>query len=194
LRCFDNAISDLERAAELIKGKPDEIEPDGLPNSRNVPTSTLQSNIWYHLGLAYYLKGDLTNALRAYEEAQKVSTNPDMRVATTHWHYMTLRRLSRHADAERLLQPLAGPLDIIENQDYYKLIRLYRGELTDGDLLAELRKGSNDLSSASLGYGLGNWYLYNGRRENAMEIFRQITAGDQWASFGYIAAERELRR
>ena len=59
LRRFDRAIADLERAVELIAGKPDRVEPDGLPNARNVPTSTLQSNIWYHLGLAYYRKGDL---------------------------------------------------------------------------------------------------------------------------------------
>src|SRR5690349_9576180 len=32
LRCFDKAIADLEKAATLIKDKPDEIEPDGLPN------------------------------------------------------------------------------------------------------------------------------------------------------------------
>ena len=66
LRCFDDAIRDFERAAELIKGKPDEVEPDGLPNAKNIPTSTLQSNIWYHLGLAYYLKGDFVKALNTF--------------------------------------------------------------------------------------------------------------------------------
>lgn len=30
LRCFDAAIADLEKAAKLIKGKPDEIEPHGF--------------------------------------------------------------------------------------------------------------------------------------------------------------------
>lgn len=69
LRCFDDAIEDFKKAAKLIRGKPDEIEPDGLPNARNVPTSTLQSNIWYHLGLAHYLKGDFRGALSAYREA-----------------------------------------------------------------------------------------------------------------------------
>lgn len=58
LRCFDDAIRDFKRAAKITRGKPDEIEPDGIPNARNTPTSTLQSNIWYHLGLAYYLKDD----------------------------------------------------------------------------------------------------------------------------------------
>ena len=66
LRDFDRAIRDLDRAAELVRGTPDQIEPDGLPNARNIPTSTLQSNIWYHLGLAHFLKGDFEAALRSY--------------------------------------------------------------------------------------------------------------------------------
>ncbi|MBA3560870.1 MAG: tetratricopeptide repeat protein, partial [Gemmatimonadaceae bacterium] len=105
VRQFDDAIADFNRAAELIKGKPDEIEPDGLPNARNIPTSTLQSNIWYHLGLAHYLKGDFERALEAYREAMKVSTNPDMLVATTNWLYMTLRRLDRFQEAAAVLAP-----------------------------------------------------------------------------------------
>lgn len=55
-RQYDNAISDFEKAVQLINGKIDQIEPDGLPNAKNIPLSTLHGNIWYHLGLAYYLK------------------------------------------------------------------------------------------------------------------------------------------
>ena len=51
------AIADLRRASQLVAGKPDEIEPDGAPNKAGIPRSTLQSNIWYHLGLAHYLRG-----------------------------------------------------------------------------------------------------------------------------------------
>ncbi len=193
-RCFDEAIRDLEKAAALVKGKPDEVEPDGLPNAKNIPTSTLQSNIWYHLGLAYYLKGDFKIALRAYEEAQKVSGNNDMRVATTYWQYMTLRRMGKNREAKKLLEPYAGEIEVIENTDYLKLIKLNRGELKAEELLTTIRGESNTLGSASLGYGIGNYFLYNGDREKAAAIFRKIVAGNQWASFGYIAAEAELAR
>lgn len=194
LRCFDAAMSDFEKAARLIKGKPDEIEPDGLPNARNIPTSTLQSNIWYHLGLAYYLKGDFRRALAAYREAEKVSKNPDMLVATTHWLYMTLRRLRRDEEASKTLAAVGDNLEIIENADYYKLISLYKGRLRPGDLWSENSQDSNTLSNATIGYGLGNWVLYNGQRAEAEKIFRQVTAGNQWSSFGYIAAEADLKR
>src|SRR5690606_38564210 len=58
VRKLNDAIRDLERAAELTRNLPDEVEPDGAPNRYNIPTSTLQSNIWYHLALAHYLKHD----------------------------------------------------------------------------------------------------------------------------------------
>lgn len=194
IRCFDDAIRDFERAAGLVKGKPDEIEPDGIPNAKNIPTSTLQSNIWYHFGLAYYLKGDFPKALRAYEAAQKVSTNTDMRVATSYWHYMTLRRLGKKREAKKILEPFKGSIEVIENGEYLRLIKLNRGELRATDLLAEIGRDSNTLGSASLGYGIGNYFLYNGELEKAMDVFRKITAGNQWASFGYVAAEVELQR
>ena len=194
LRCFDAAVADLEQASKLIKGKPDEIEPDGLPNARNIPTSTLQSNIWYHLGLAYYLKGDFERALTAYREAEKVSKNPDMLVATTHWLFMTLRRLGREKEAGKTLVAIKDDFDLIENGDYYKLIRIYKGQLDPAKLTMEIMQVASGLSNATVGYGLGNWYLYNGYRPEAEKIFRQVTAGNQWSSFGYIAAEAELQR
>lgn len=194
LRCFDDAIADFEKAARLIKGRPDEVEPDGLPNARNIPTSTLQSNIWYHLGLAQYLKGDFQRALNAYREAEKVSTNADMLVATTHWLYMTLRRLAHEEEAKKTLAAIKDDLDVIENADYLKMINIYKGKLDAANLWKEISQPADSLSNATLGYGLGNWFLYNGQQAEAMKVFQQITAGNQWASFGYIAAESELGR
>lgn len=193
VRCFAAAVADLEKASKLIAGKPDEIEPDGLPNARNIPTSTLQSNIWYHLGLAHYLKGDFPRALKAYREAEKVSENPDMFVATTHWLYMTLRRLGRDKEAEKALLGIKNDLDLVENADYFKMINVYKGKLKSSDVWEEVSKAPDGVSKATLGYGLGNWFLYNGRHAEAEKIFREITAGNQWASFGYIAAESELK-
>ena len=192
IRCFDDAIKDFKIAAKLIKGKPDKVEPDGLPNARNTPTSTLQSNIWYHLGLAYYLKRDFKKALKAYRNCIKVSKNPDMLVATTNWLYLTLRRLGKTKKVQKALQPIGDNLDIIENDGYYKLIKVYKGKIKADDLLKEIGSDTNSLNNASVGFGLGSWFLINGEKEKAMKIFAQITNGNQWSSFGFIAAEAEL--
>ena len=192
IRCFDEAIKHLDRAANLVKGKPDEPEPDGLPNARNIPTSTLQTNIYYHLGLAHYLKGEFDAADAAFKKTFDLAKNADMQVAVANWVFMSEMRLGKTNDAKQFVAAIKDGLDVIENGDYYTLVKLYQGKLRPEVVANKL--GSSSLSSATLGYGLGNWYLYNGKRDEATKLFRQIVAGDQWASFGYIAAEAELKR
>ncbi|REJ79179.1 MAG: tetratricopeptide repeat protein [Acidobacteria bacterium] len=194
IRCLNDAIYDLKKAAEMVKGKPDEVEPDGLPNARNIPTSTLQSNIFYHLGLAYYLKGDYENALKAYEECLKVSKNPDMFVATQNWHYLTLMRLWKKKEAEKVLASVKDGLDVIENDSYCKLLKLYAGKIKPETLLTEIREGEDGLQNATMGYGIGTYFLINGDKDKAEAIYQKIVETNQWASFGYIAAESELKR
>ncbi|HKR58673.1 MAG TPA: tetratricopeptide repeat protein [Pyrinomonadaceae bacterium] len=194
LRKFDLAIADFHKAASLIKGLPDEVEPDGQPNARNIPTSTLQFNIWYHLGLAQYLTGRYQAALSSYRECLKVSENPDSIVATTHWLYMTLRRLNRPREAAQALTPITPKMDIIENDGYYKLTLMYKGLVDSEALLAETLKQSDSPGSHSVLYGIANWHFYNGRSVKAAELLRRITSTDQWTSFGFIAAEVDLTR
>lgn len=194
IRCFADAVSDLEKAADLVKGKPDEVEPDGLPNAQNIPTSTLQSNIFYHLGLAYYLQGDFRNALKTYRKCLKVSKNPDMFVATQNWHYLTLRKLGRIDDSVKVLRSVREGLDVIENDTYYKLLKLYQNKVHVATLLSEIRDSDDSLQNATMGYGIGTYFLVNGDRENAEKIYGEILKTDQWSSFGYIAAEAEMKR
>ncbi len=194
LRLLDLAVTDLERGASLIEGRADEVEPDGLPNVRNTPTSTLHSNIWYHLGLAHYLSGELDNALQAYRECLEVSNNPDMLVATTYWLYMTLRRLGRDDDARAALEPISDDMDIIENQAYHQLLQLFGGGRTPESLLDTSAEADVPLANATVGYGIGNWHFINGREEEAVAMWQRVLEGDAWAAFGYIAAEAELAR
>jgi tetratricopeptide (TPR) repeat protein len=192
VREFDRAVADFEKAAALIKNVPDEIEPDGAPNKHGKPRSTSHSNIWYHLGLAYYLKGDFTNALRAYQECMKFSKNDDMRVATLDWLYMTYRRLGRHGAAKQVLQQVTEKMEILENDSYHKRLLMYKGTIKPEQLLDTTN--ADDLTIATQGYGVGNFYLVEGNKAKAKEIFEKVVTGRQWAAFGYIAAEVDLKR
>jgi tetratricopeptide (TPR) repeat protein len=192
-RKFDLAIRDLRTASELVANRPDEIEPDGAPNRAGIPRSTLQSNIWYHLGLAYYLTGDFANALTAYREGMKVSrVNDDMLVATSDWLYMTLRRLKRDADARAVLEPIREQMDILENGAYHARLLMYKGLRTPESVLN--LNTADDVQIATQGYGVGNWYLVNGDRAKAKEIFDKVLAGRAWTAFGFIAAEADVKR
>ncbi|MYA10720.1 MAG: hypothetical protein F4087_07980 [Gemmatimonadetes bacterium] len=191
VREFDRAIADLTHAAGLVEGQPDEIEPDGQPNERGIPTSTLQSNIHYHLALAHYLKGDFETALQSYEDYLAVTTNPDQLVAISHWWYMALRRLGRDEEAAAVLEPVTAELDVIENTSYHRLLLMYKGEIEADELWDP---ESEDPAGVAIAYGVANWHLYNGRAEQAEEMFRRILEGSGWAGFGYIAAEAEIAR
>ena len=191
-RNFDGAIGDLSRAAELIEGVPDEIEPDGMPNDKNIPRSTTHTNIYYHLGLAYYLKGDFESSAGAYRKCLAFSTNDDMRCAAAYWLYLSLRRSNDADGAQAVLDPIHDDMDIIENFSYHKLLLLYKGETTTGELLGSADEGSID--DATLGYGIAAWHLVNDDTDQALEICRRIVDGPAWPAFGHIAAEAELAR
>jgi tetratricopeptide (TPR) repeat protein len=193
IRLFDRAIDDFERAAELMVSSPDEVEPDGTPNPRGVPVSTLYFNVYYHLGLSRYLVGDLRGALKAYRMCMKVSDIDDKYVATAHWTYMALRLLGRKAEAKKLLGRVDPGMGIIENTHYHKCLLMYKGENTPEALMKEARE-QGTLGLVTTGYGVANWYRYNGDEEKAAGILREITALEGWAGFGYIAAEADLKR
>ena len=193
VRELDNAIADLEKATQLTEGKPDEVEPDGQPNAANVPIGTLQSNIAYHLALAYYLKGEFDKALPVWEKEMAAAKNDDRKVSTGHWLYMSLRRLGRDADAKAMLASFRKDMNVIENQSYHQLMLLYKGELPVDSVLAPSAPITSSGTSA-VAYGVGNWHLYNGRQAEAEAVFRRILGSGQWAAFGYIAAEAELAR
>jgi tetratricopeptide (TPR) repeat protein len=191
VREIDRAIADFEAAARLMAGQPDAIEPDGLPNARNVPTGTLHSNVWYHLALAYYLKGDFGRAAETAMRARDSVGNADNLVACSHWLYLSLRRAGREADAAAVLPPIAADLDVIENQEYHQLLLMYRGMRTPEQLLADAGEGSGGSATR---YGVGAWYLVNGRPDEAESLWKSMLAGPDWPSFGFLAAEAELAR
>ena len=190
VREFDAAIADLERAATLIRGTTDEVEQDGAPNARNIPTSTAHGNIYYHLALAYYLKADYAKALAAWDEAMRIATNDDTRVAVADWRYMTLRRLGRHDEARAVLVPITRDLPVIENTAYHRRLLMYKGEVAPDSLLNP--SSTDELQFVTQGYGVANWYMANGDTARARQILDQLLAGKYWAAFGYIAAEADV--
>jgi tetratricopeptide (TPR) repeat protein len=190
----DHAVDDLERATRLVAGAPDEVEPDGQPNARNQPIGTLQSNIAYHLGLAYYLKGDFAHAVEVYRRELAQARNDDRRVSTAHWLYMSLRRLGREREADEVLLPIRRDMEIVENDTYHRLLLMYKGVLFPESLVDLSESGQMSVTDATAAYGVANWHLYNGRPIQAERIFRRIVAGGQWGAFGYITAEAELAR
>jgi tetratricopeptide (TPR) repeat protein len=188
LRDFDRAASDLEKAAALAKGKPDEEEPSGTGGR----VSSLQFNIYYHLGLAHYLKGELPAAIEAYRECMKVSRDDESKVATSDWLYMALRRNGDAAGAASVLEAIHEGMPIEENTAYYQRLLMYKGLVSPEAVLSPEK--AEPLQIATQGYGVANWYFYSGDEGKARELFERVVAVGYWPAFGHIAAEADLAR
>ena len=194
VREFDHAIEDFLTAVELIRGTEDEVEPDGLPNAQGIPTSTLHFNIWYHLGLAHYLQGDLERALLAWNDCLDVSRHADSVVATSYWLNNTLRRLGLDAQADEILADITAGMDIIESTSYLDVLLLHKGERSAEELMGPMGDGAT-LASTTTAYGVAVWHLVDGRRDTAFGMFEQVLENrSQWPAFGYVAAEADVAR
>jgi tetratricopeptide (TPR) repeat protein len=199
IRNFDRAAKDLQHAADLIRENrvPDEIEPDGLPNARNTPLSTLHDNVYYHLALTRYLRGQFEKAAEAWRAGlQRVKPNDDMLVAYTFWLYLAESRSGRPERAAALLSAITPSLDIIENHAYWQVLRVAKGELTEDAALGVGVEGVEGAGTdrATLLHGLGALALLKGDLPRARTRFEECMKAGQWPAFGSIAAETELAR
>jgi tetratricopeptide (TPR) repeat protein len=191
IRQFGRAIADFEKAAALAQGKPLEVEPDGAPNAAGVPVSNTHFNIYYHLGLAYYLTRDFAKAEAAYRNCLAWSKNDDSVVAVSDWLYMTLRRTGRAADAAAVLAPIRRDMRLIENGAYLDRLLLFKGEIA-AETFAKSKAGESASEQAIRAYGMGLVRLWAGDPAGARDWFTQLLRAGSWASFATIAAEREL--
>ena len=176
-RQFDKGVADLTRAVKL--------------NDKDF-------DIWYHLALAHYLRGQFDKAAAAYErcrqvaEADTTDKRDDSVIAVSDWLYMTYRRMNKPAEAAKVLERITPDMKVKENKSYFDRLLFYKG-LKKEEELVNVEKAT-DLEIATVGYGLGNWHLYNGNRAKAEDFFRRIVGGKYWPAFGFIAAEAELAR
>lgn len=171
VREFDKAVSDLTRAAEL--------------NDHDF-------DIWYHLGLAHYLKGEFEKAEAAYRRCREASLDEGSVIAVSNWLFLALMRQGKKAEAAKVLEGIKEGMEAGENISYYNLLLFDKGLKQESEF--EAAAASSDLDLATTGYGLACRYLVRGEKDKAFGLFRKIVALPYWPAFGFIAAEAELHR
>jgi tetratricopeptide (TPR) repeat protein len=197
LRQFDLAVEDLTRASQLVFWQPDEVEPGLKPNARGIDLDTLQENIWYHLALAHYLRGEWEPALAAWRRCAALAPNDDGRAMAAYWSANAAARMGRPDEVAAAVAGITADMDIVEYHAYHQLALLWKGE-RDGDaLLAEARAGEGGAASidfATLGYGDATWPRARGEDEAARAVLDDVLRSPNWHAFGYIAAEADVAR
>lgn len=190
VRRFEAALVDLKQAAELA------------PASFDVS---------YHLGLAYYLRGDYNHAVREYRRCLAMASKPqpefmrgmpkgwrscyamedDTRLAISDWLYKALVRAAKKEEATALLAEIKEGMQAKENTAYLTSLLYYQGKRTEAQVM---EGGGSSNAKETSGYGMAVHLMANGAKEQACEMLRTITAGENWAAFGFIAAETDLAR
>ena len=99
--------------------------------------------------------------------------------------------MNKKKEAARVLERITPAMKVEENKSYFDRLLMYKGLKKESDIYNDKL---GDLELATVGYGIGNWYLYNGDKAKAKEIFLKVINGKYWAAFGFIAAETELTR
>jgi tetratricopeptide (TPR) repeat protein len=206
LRRYDEALSACGVALTMQPGNPEALRDRGhyLLNTGQVdaaladltaaePRSRDDRGVFYHLGLARYLKGDYAHAATAYERCAGVSTTDSERIECEAWLLPSLLRAGRRQDARALLArvavvPVAGHAAL-----YLDRLLLFKGLKTEAALAATM-PSEGAVTETTVGYTLGLWHLVNGRTEAAREYFQRVVAAGLPTSWGARAAEAELRR
>lgn len=115
-----------------------------------------------------------------------------MLVAASYWLYLSQRRAGQDDDAASTLAAIGPDLELIENDGYYELLRMFAGAGDGEALLAGARSDEGGVAFSTTAYGVGAWHLIHGRRDRAEGIFNEIRAAPSLTAFGYIAAEADL--
>lgn len=167
----------------------------------------LRAVTWHHLGVARYLLGEFSAAADAFSEAVAATAvtrcDDHVGLASIDWGYLALRRSGRDHDAEASLLALdgvelrgdqapGGSVALSLAESYCQRLRMYRGELGPEVLLRNDAVGP--LAVATLGYGVGAWYLLGGYPDAAQRVWRRVLDLGDPASSGYLAAETDLER
>ncbi|GAA2594337.1 hypothetical protein GCM10010399_26200 [Dactylosporangium fulvum] len=224
IRDYQGAIEDLRAAADqlngvedeyemyqpevekdvvsLILGRPEDVRPQHLtdtmaaadPDALARYNTTLHTSVWYHLGVAQYLDGDLEGCLPSFRAAERSARHQEGVVASQDWQYMALRRLGRADEAEQVLDRFRQ-ITLVEEDHlvgYEGRMRLYTGEITPEQLWAMC--DGDSLKTVTQGYGLGNWHYYNGDVDKAREVFDGVLKTGVTHAFAYLAVTSEYSR
>lgn len=193
LRMFEYSIRDSEKAVDKMLEKPDFMEPSGLAGAEETTEYTFYTNVYYHLGLAYMMSGDLINARRAFDDLLEVAKNDDHIIMSVYWNYIILKRLGYDEEAKKVLDHVKPDMDTPVSVGYYECLKMYKGELEPEDILGN--KGDDDqLSLVTSGFGVANEYLFRGEYDEYVEILGRVLDTNAWSGFGYLSAEVDLKR
>ena len=181
LRDRGHYLINLHRVAESI---PDLARAEKLDKK--------DRDIYYHLGLAYYIHGDWKRAADAWQGCMANAAKDDDVISCTAWLYPSLVRAGRKEEARKALDRITPGMEPKENTAYFDRLMLFKGAKKEEEVARTIDRDA--ISKPTVGYSIGVWHLLEGRADRAREYFEKAVSAEAKQAFGAIAAEAELKR
>lgn len=147
---------------------------------------------WYHLGLGHYLLRNYQSAEHAYLKCMENAPTIGDKVAVADWSWRNYMRMGKKEKASEVIEFINQDMDYGENYAYHRCLLMYKNVL-DSEIILDKEK-ETDVNKVTIGYGLGNYYYVNGKKELAIEVWRDVLKESYWPAFGFIASEFELMK
>jgi tetratricopeptide (TPR) repeat protein len=157
---------------------------------RGLALDSTDYGCWYHLGIIRFLQGNFSGAADLFARALPLAPDSSERAGSTDWLWMSLSRAGHRAEAQALLD--RHPDSLHTNIVYTRRLRVYRGLVSPDSAFTPA--DTDDISVATLSYGIGDWYLVKGDTAKARSWFERALKSGGWPAFGFIVAEVELKR
>lgn len=223
LRRLEDAVTDLQRARDLLPYSPYELDVGRLDVERFIldeivtrtgeaelrqvytlgdpnkellygDADSLNSSVHYHLGVALYLVNRLPEALEAFRDCAEHNISVAAHVGRLDWTYLTLQGLGMTDEAAKHLAAIDTESMVVHSLEDYYLQRLRVYKgIRSGEDLLAANEG-DELGFSTVGYGVAKAYEFAGQKDKAVALLRRITSEGFNSSFAYLAAEGELKR
>lgn len=169
LNRLDAALADMEKAASMKQG---------------------DYQVDYHLGLAYFIRGDYAKAVPVWQACVKDAPETGNKVACYAWLYPSLRKAGRGDEAAQALDD-ALALGAKPDVAYMNRLMLFKGTLSEAEAAKQME--ANPLQQATIGFSIGLWHELNGRAGRAREYYEKAAASEARTAFGHVAATNALK-
>lgn len=161
---------------------------DFVTASRLIPENW---DVWYHLGLSYFLLNDYEKAAEAYQQCYDLSYDDGSLIAVTDWYWITLNRIGRKEEAAALLDRIHDDMDYGDNYAYFQRLRMYQGKLQPDELMPADLTTATSLNVITMGFGLANYYRELDNQDKYKEILHLVLEkgkDDMYMAFAYLAS------
>jgi len=192
VRLLNRAYTDLSQAEVLLRNETNDVMETGLDGK---PTATVRHQVWYHLGVYYFLMEKYKPAADCFQKALETAGDPKNVVGASDWLFTSYVRFGRIKQAVELLETISPDLETDHENPYFRRFMIYK-EVTKPEDVKEvtMNPDSMNIQQVTVLYGVANFYTIRGKDKEAEELYNKILKTSAWPSFAYIITEKQMNR